>query len=398
MAILAPQIQQKFTDDSGAPLVGGKIYTYEAGTTTPLETYTDATEDTANANPIILDSNGACDMWLGSRAYKFVITDSADVTLKTIDNVNQASENTESSPDLLQNFGLSASTGSSALTINLTNSTGADPTALSPVTVGFRSTTLSSGLTSVLTVGSSLGMVVSSGSTLGHANGVTDYIYVYLLNYNGVAEMAVSSTLYPETGLYTTVAEGAGGAADSRSPIYSIAARTNVPIRVVGRLTVNQATAGTWSTAPSQIQAGAISQIFYYSTVSEGTWTPAWSFGGGNTGMTFSVQSGYYFKTGRMVTCWGWLTFTSRGSSTGSSKLTGLPFTSVNNSNYGSAAAIVFSSWSGSTGTMTGYVNPNSTDATILKSPSGVGSSSALSSGDMSDNSIFTFSFSYLTA
>ena len=43
---------------TGLPLDGGKVYTYERGTTTNKSTYTGADKSTAHANPIVLDSNG----------------------------------------------------------------------------------------------------------------------------------------------------------------------------------------------------------------------------------------------------------------------------------------------------------------------------------------------------
>lgn len=48
----------QFFGTDGKPLAGGKICTYQAGTTTPLATYTDATAGTSNDNPIILNSAG----------------------------------------------------------------------------------------------------------------------------------------------------------------------------------------------------------------------------------------------------------------------------------------------------------------------------------------------------
>lgn len=87
MAHLAPPLIQKFFDDDGNPLAGGKVWTYEAGTTTPLATYTDATESAENTNPVILDGNGEANIWFSdTEAYKIVVTDENDVVLKTVDN------------------------------------------------------------------------------------------------------------------------------------------------------------------------------------------------------------------------------------------------------------------------------------------------------------------------
>ena len=67
---------------------GGKVYTYAAGTTTPLTTYTDYTGNTANSNPVILDSRGECNIWLGTSSYKFKLATSTDVEVWTVDNIS----------------------------------------------------------------------------------------------------------------------------------------------------------------------------------------------------------------------------------------------------------------------------------------------------------------------
>jgi hypothetical protein len=88
MASLTPTPKQQFFDANGNPLVAGKVYTYAGGTTTPIATYTDQTGGTANTNPIILDSRGMANIWLQPTiAYKFLITDSNDVTQYTTDNI-----------------------------------------------------------------------------------------------------------------------------------------------------------------------------------------------------------------------------------------------------------------------------------------------------------------------
>ena len=88
MASLTPTPKQQFFDANGNPLVLGKVYTYQGGTTTPIATYVDQVGATANTNPIILDARGMANIWLQSTvAYKFVITDSADVLQYTTDNI-----------------------------------------------------------------------------------------------------------------------------------------------------------------------------------------------------------------------------------------------------------------------------------------------------------------------
>lgn len=87
MAELLPPVRARFFDANGNPLAGGKIYTYEAGTTTPLATYTDASAGTANTNPVILDANGEADIWLSNDVYKIRVDDANDVTLWTRDNI-----------------------------------------------------------------------------------------------------------------------------------------------------------------------------------------------------------------------------------------------------------------------------------------------------------------------
>lgn len=81
----------QFFDGSGNPLTGGKIYSYQAGTTTPLATYTSSAGNVAHANPIILDSAGRVpggEIWNAyASLYKFVLADANDVVIATYDNV-----------------------------------------------------------------------------------------------------------------------------------------------------------------------------------------------------------------------------------------------------------------------------------------------------------------------
>lgn len=80
---------QFFTDD-GVPLSGGKIYTYAAGTTTPLTTYTSRDGLTPNTNPIILDAAGRTPQQIWATEgllYKYVVKTSDDTLIRTWDNI-----------------------------------------------------------------------------------------------------------------------------------------------------------------------------------------------------------------------------------------------------------------------------------------------------------------------
>lgn len=89
-------------DANGNPLAGGKLYSYAAGTTTPLATYTDATGGTPNTNPVTLDANGEAQVWLGSDSYKFVLQDATGAVLWTVDGIKSMDELAQAYADTLR--------------------------------------------------------------------------------------------------------------------------------------------------------------------------------------------------------------------------------------------------------------------------------------------------------
>ena len=80
---------------TGFPAAGGFVYTVQPGTTVqfgsapayPQVTYTDYTGSTPNNNPIILDSNGQCDIWTGTYLDIWVYN-SSGVLIKTLYNLS----------------------------------------------------------------------------------------------------------------------------------------------------------------------------------------------------------------------------------------------------------------------------------------------------------------------
>jgi len=79
----------QFFNDSGVPLAGGLIFTYAAGGTTPLVTYTSSSGLVAHPNPIVLDSAGRInEIWIPEgTSYKFVLKTATNVSIGSFDNL-----------------------------------------------------------------------------------------------------------------------------------------------------------------------------------------------------------------------------------------------------------------------------------------------------------------------
>ena len=80
----------QFMDSTPDVYVGGKLYFYQTGTPTPLNTYTTKALSVANPNPIILNSAGrpAVDIFLQDLEYKVVLKDADDNEIWTADPVS----------------------------------------------------------------------------------------------------------------------------------------------------------------------------------------------------------------------------------------------------------------------------------------------------------------------
>jgi len=75
-------------DGALSPLALGKVYLYEAGTSTPKDSYTTSVGDVANTNPVNLDAEGypeTGNIYLGTGKYKVVVKDAAGNTMFTED-------------------------------------------------------------------------------------------------------------------------------------------------------------------------------------------------------------------------------------------------------------------------------------------------------------------------
>lgn len=173
----------QFFDDNGDPLSGGKIYTYAAGTTTPQTTYTSRDGTIPNANPIILDAAGRTPQQIWSTEgllYKYVVKTSADVLVRSWDNIG----GTVVANDLAEDLA------------NTTNNNKGD------ALIGFRQSNASGFLTGAVgrTVNAKLQEIVSVKDFGAVGDGVADDTTAVHAAFN--AASAVGGTAYFPPGVY----------------------------------------------------------------------------------------------------------------------------------------------------------------------------------------------------
>ena len=190
----------------------------------------------------------------------------------------------------LNNAAFSATAAANALTVTLLGEDAAEPSSTNPVEVAFRSTTLTTGTSTVRTATAATTVVVPDGATLGFIANEASYIYVYLIDNAGTVELAVSGNPQNTAGLVSTTAIGTGS--DTKATLYSTSARTNVACRYLGKILLTTgATPGQWSTPTS-----------LHSVTDE---PPMWSVGYGQTWQTVTgsraFNTNYTNSTGRPI-------------------------------------------------------------------------------------------------
>lgn len=89
MAIITDGVRTKFTDDTGLPLIGGQVFSYVEGTSTPKDTYRDRAFTIPNTNPITLDDIGSCQMYLKG-GYRLRVLTADGVLVEEKDNAFQS--------------------------------------------------------------------------------------------------------------------------------------------------------------------------------------------------------------------------------------------------------------------------------------------------------------------
>jgi hypothetical protein len=156
-------------------------------------------------------------------------------------------------------YNVAATSGGTA--INTSGSQSGTHTATtpnSPVQIAFRNATLTTGDYVVRSATAATSVVAPSGATLGFTASQTGYVYVYALDNAGTVEAIITgSNHWDEATVQSTTAISA--AADSAGVLYSTAARTNVPIRYIGRIKIQTgAVAGEWDNEDTEVVVGGV--------------------------------------------------------------------------------------------------------------------------------------------
>ena len=93
----------------------------------------------------------------------------------------------------------------------------------------------------------------------------------------------------------------------------------------------------------------------------EGSFTPELSFGNTTTGQSYQAQVGRYTRVGNRCFATCYIYFTNKGSSTGTARIGGLPFTIANISQFYQTGALWVHNWNGGNTVPTGYGEINTT-------------------------------------
>ena len=176
----------------------------------------------------------------------------------------------------------------------------------------------------------------------------------------------------------------------------------NVTGNVTGNLTGNSTVGGTLGitglvTASAGVAIGGTGAANTLDDYEEGTFTPSITFNNASAGITYGTRNGTYIKIGRMVYVSIAIRLTSKGSSTGSASVAGLPFTVSNGGGYEDpAVSLAYLRQMSNSNFMTAACSHNATYIE-LDYPT-TASSHQVNNTDFTNSSAFNVSGSYYIA
>lgn len=127
-----------------------------------------------------------------------------------------------------------------------------------------------------------------------------------------------------------------------------------------------------------------------------GSWTPGVSFGGGVTGITYSVQVGSYIRLVNWILFWGYVRLSAKGSSTGNALVTGLPVAARTLTNLLIPITVTGDDLSSISGHLQATIASAAT--TLILSHLGTGTDAALTHSNFGNTSLIRVSGAYEVA
>lgn len=126
----------------------------------------------------------------------------------------------------------------------------------------------------------------------------------------------------------------------------------------------------------------------------EGSITVALTFGGGSTGITYTSNAGKFIRVGRFVAVTGLLQLTSKGSSTGSAVISGLPYTIGPNFGNYSSAKVSYNAFTA--GVQEVGLQSVVNTSTVIPVKSVAGTNTQMTDADFSNTSTLVLYFCYI--
>ena len=354
---------QSFKDD-GTVNAGGSVYFYETGTSTAKTTYSDSalSSSSANANPVVLNSAGAADIWYEGDA-DVTVTDSTGTTIDSYTSINPTTSTSITESNFIANG--SFEEGGSTTPTGWTRSTppsggtSAQDTDSAHGLYSWKFTSTGSGAGSLISdaffnvaVGRVFNVVWQTKSSVADVRNLVEVVW-----YDDADAELSASSLYDDSATNPT----------SWTTKTALATPVSTAVRAKLRLTgchSSDATAGsTWFDGIQVTEAAipimgqfkfpatqnASSDVNTLDDYEEGTWTP--SVGGT---ATYTSQEGQYVKIGKCVYIQAQLIINVIGTGD-TNTISGLPFTSSYSSPFyvgsmSSMATGIMAAWGSTSG------------------------------------------------
>jgi hypothetical protein len=216
--------------------------------------------------------------------------------------------------------------------------------------------------------------VTAGDVTLSTANNATDQSRPTLLILTGTPGTTRNVT-FPDVKKVTHVFNNTS---DGSSVVVKSGAGTTVTVYSGEKVTV--------------YSDGATNVALLRPAYKEGTFTPVLTFGGASVGVTYSQQAGAYTKIGNRVFVDITIALTSKGSSTGSAKIEGLPFAANGSSPFASLPmAVIRVDLNTAGGIYNAWASPSGTAVVLKTMGDNVGAA------DLDDTNITNTTFLYVS-